>query len=442
MVGLRETELYNILKGRDIFLKDLVGLSPRLNGKEVKVVLEDICFDVAHYYSGKGYKAAHQTVGEMGRLGAPQFIFIKSGFNPQANSVILDEIEYLLAKEEIQVTKSRTGMIWLYTNPNTGECGIGLKSLTHICGGVALKQVITCIEQHQEHDKAFIRTGADAIVRSNIAYDTIYYFGHQAKPRKTKAKEWAAKLQQIDTYIHHKTGYAEVNRESKDDLIAALQRENDRLRKQLGLYNAGGLVRWHFLLGTTLDHKFGGSGAVLKSEIETTATQQLLDFAIGNLRNYAKNNRVLDGLDPNADHNIVTYKSHHETLDANAINEHIGYYIGYKKGIEKLTDKDHSQDTYHLVAVCTRYPETLAQQAGAKWSKLQKGVYKLDLLLDITIVVTSQVEVTPHNSSWLLFSHDKNRVEYALALPENADLPEYIPRLLREDLQLKEALNT
>ncbi|KOR32277.1 hypothetical protein TI05_08255 [Achromatium sp. WMS3] len=181
-----------------------------------------------------------------------------------------------------------------------------------------------------------------------------------------------------------------------------------------------------------------GSGAVLKSEIETTATQQLLDFAISNLRNYAKNNRVLDGLDPNADHNIVTYKSHHETLDANAINEHIGYYIGYKKGIEKLTDKDHSQDTYHLVAVCTRYPETLAQQAGTRWSKLQTGVYKLDWLIDITIVVTSQVEVTPHNSSWLLFSHDKNRVEYALALPEHADLPEYIPRLLREELKVKD----
>ncbi len=201
---IRESELYNILKDRDIFLKDLRQISPMLNGKQAKVILSDVCFDVAHYYSGKGYKAAHQTVGEIGRLGAPQFIFIKSGFNPQANSVILDEIEYLLAKEEIQVTKYRTGMIWLYTNPNTGEYGIGLKSLTHICGSVALKQVLTCIKQHQEHDKAFIRTGADAIVRSNIAYDTIYYFGHQSKPRKAKAKEWATKLQQIDTYIHHR----------------------------------------------------------------------------------------------------------------------------------------------------------------------------------------------------------------------------------------------
>ncbi|KOR31684.1 hypothetical protein TI05_12055 [Achromatium sp. WMS3] len=71
-----KTDLYNILKDREIFLVDLRQNSPKLNGKEVKVLLADICFDVAHYYSGKGYKAAHQTVGEMGRLGAPQFIFI------------------------------------------------------------------------------------------------------------------------------------------------------------------------------------------------------------------------------------------------------------------------------------------------------------------------------------------------------------------------------
>ncbi|KOR33080.1 hypothetical protein TI05_03250 [Achromatium sp. WMS3] len=434
-----ETELYKILKNREIFLVDLRQNSPRLNGKEVHVILAEICFDIAHYYSGKGYKEAHQTVGEMGRLGAPQFVFIKSGFNPHTNKIVLDEIEYLIAKQEIQVTKSRTGMMWMYTNPNTGECGIGLKSITHICGGVALKQVVTYIEKHQDHDRAFIRTGADAIVRSNVAYDTIYYFGHNASPRKTRAKEWAAKLQQIDTYIHQQTGYAETNRESKDDLIAAQQREIERLRKQLGLYNTTGLVRWHFLLGTTLDYKFGGSGAVVKSEIETTATRQLLDFAIGNLKHYAKHHRVLDGLNPNADHNIVTYKSHHETLDVNAINEHIGYYVGYKKGIEKLTDKDHSQDSYHLVAVCTRYPEILAQQAGSKWSKLQDGLYRLDLLIKIIVVVTSQVEIAPHNSSWLLFSHDKERVEYALALPENADIPEYVPRLLREELQMQES---
>ncbi|KOR32464.1 hypothetical protein TI05_07125 [Achromatium sp. WMS3] len=55
MAGLRESDLYKILKDRDIFLKDMAGLSPILNGKEIRSVLHDVCFDIAHYYSGKGY---------------------------------------------------------------------------------------------------------------------------------------------------------------------------------------------------------------------------------------------------------------------------------------------------------------------------------------------------------------------------------------------------
>ncbi|KOR27167.1 hypothetical protein TI04_13835, partial [Achromatium sp. WMS2] len=39
LVGLRATDLYTLLKDKTIFLDTLVGLSPKLNGKEVKVIL-------------------------------------------------------------------------------------------------------------------------------------------------------------------------------------------------------------------------------------------------------------------------------------------------------------------------------------------------------------------------------------------------------------------
>ncbi len=431
---IRDTELYKLLKDKEIFLEEVDKISPNKKGGPVRIILSNICSIFIRYYAGKGYTESIKSMGKILDLGMERFIFDGADFIPRPNSITLDEIEYLVAKEEIQVTKSRTGIIWFYTNPNTGECGIGLKSLTHLCGGVAFKQIASYIEGHKDQNNIFIRSGIDAIVRSNIAYDTIYHFGYNASPRKTKAKEWATKLQQIDVYIHHKTGYAEQDRHVTDELIAALRRENDLLRQQLGLYDEQGIARWHLLLGTTLNYKFGGSGTVVKSEVETTVTPQRVDFVIGNLSDYAKINQILDGLNPQADHNIVTYKSHHETLDTNAINEHIGYYVGYKKGIEKLTDKDHSKDTYHLVAVCTRYPEVLASQAGTKWSQIKTGVYKINWFIDITVVVTSQVEMQPHNSAWLLFSHDQERVEYALSLPENAQIPDYISKLLRDEL--------
>lgn len=71
---IRETDLSNILKDREIFLVDLRKISHKLNGKEAKVILADVCFDIAHYYSGQGYQAAFKTVGDMGRLGAESFI--------------------------------------------------------------------------------------------------------------------------------------------------------------------------------------------------------------------------------------------------------------------------------------------------------------------------------------------------------------------------------
>ncbi|KOR28461.1 hypothetical protein TI04_10930, partial [Achromatium sp. WMS2] len=143
-------------------------------------------------------------------------------------------------------------------------------------------------------------------------------------------------------------------------------------------------------------------------------------------------------LNPQADHNLITYKSHHEALDADAINELIGYFVGYKKSlINASSDRDRSKDTYHLVAVCTRYPEALAKQAGNRWSQLNPGIYRIDWLISIIVVVTSRVVKQPHNSAWLLFSHDRERVEYALRLPENAQIPEYIPRLLRDELDKK-----
>lgn len=192
------------------------------------------------------------------------------------------------------------------------------------------------------------------------------------------------------------------------------------------------------LLGTTLDYQLSGCGAVVKAEVETTATPQRVDFVIENLRSQAKIGGVLDGLNPQADYNIVTYKSHHESLDVDAINEFIGYFVGYKKGVAKAsTDKDHSGDTYHLTAVCTRYSDALVKQAGNKWSQIKDGVYRIELLIDIIVVITSRVEIKPSNSAWLLFSHDKDRIEYALGLPENAIIPYYIPKLLREELERK-----
>ncbi|KOR30248.1 hypothetical protein TI04_06615, partial [Achromatium sp. WMS2] len=133
---IRETLLSNILKNREIFLVDLRKISPRLNGREVKVILASVCFDIAFYYAEKGYKEALKTVGDMGRLGAESFVFYKTGFDItehlQVNRMVVDGIEVLTYATQVEVNKTTTGEVVYYTDRKTGQCGISLTGLYHL----------------------------------------------------------------------------------------------------------------------------------------------------------------------------------------------------------------------------------------------------------------------------------------------------------------------
>ncbi|KOR32115.1 hypothetical protein TI05_09280, partial [Achromatium sp. WMS3] len=248
--GNYETELYKILKGREIFLKDVRGNSPILNGKEIKAILHDVCFDVAHYYSGKGYAEAHATVGKMGRFGTEQFIMIQVGFIPLPESIMLDDIEYLIAKETVQVNKSRQEEVQFFTNPITGKCGIELQGLCYICGGVALKHVKTFLEAQQ--DPYVQANHPQQIVKASICAKVLEHFGHQHKPRKTVAQHWAKTLNPIVPVLHQKTNYqapAVTDRESMLQAeIANLKQEIEHLQQLAHQTRGSGNMDWHDFL--------------------------------------------------------------------------------------------------------------------------------------------------------------------------------------------------
>ncbi|KOR27263.1 hypothetical protein TI04_13650, partial [Achromatium sp. WMS2] len=133
---IRETPLSSILKNREIFLVDLGKISPKLNGREVKVILASVCFDIAYYYSSQGYQEAFKTVGNMGRLGAESFVFYKTGFDItehlQVNRMVVDGIEVLTYATQVEVNKTTTGEVVYYTDRKTGQCGISLTGLYHL----------------------------------------------------------------------------------------------------------------------------------------------------------------------------------------------------------------------------------------------------------------------------------------------------------------------
>ncbi|MBW3599589.1 MAG: hypothetical protein KY475_20245 [Planctomycetes bacterium] len=60
-----------------------------------------------------------------------------------------------------------------------------------------------------------------------------------------------------------------------------------------------------------------------------------------------------------ADHNLVTFKSHHQPLDPWAIKEHVGHSVNYRKMISPSLDQLVPEDMIRLYAVCARFPQNL-----------------------------------------------------------------------------------
>ncbi|NJM11310.1 MAG: hypothetical protein HC889_04930 [Synechococcaceae cyanobacterium SM1_2_3] len=101
-------------------------------------------------------------------------------------------------------------------------------------------------------------------------------------------------------------------------------------------------------------------------------------------------------------HNLLTYKSHHEPLDAWAVEELIGHYVNYRKTLEPIPPPGQ----FGLYAVYARFPVGLTRQVTL--TTVRTGVYRLPVLSQsITIVVLNEVELTDRNALWELFSLDR-----------------------------------
>ncbi len=128
-----------------------------------------------------------------------------------------------------------------------------------------------------------------------------------------------------------------------------------------------------------------------------------------------------DGLENLRAHNLLTYKSHQEALDAWALDELIGHYVNYHKLLvaqqsdTSAAEGDANNNQTHLLpeaafqlyAVATREPLKLLRQLPA--SALQPtdlpGVHDLKWgLRQIRLIVLDAVADTPRNALWEIFS--------------------------------------
>lgn len=168
---------------------------------------------------------------------------------------------------------------------------------------------------------------------------------------------------------------------------------------------------WHRLFGLILTDFFTASPFVVELEKDLSAKKQLLDVVILRKDRGAWTERLPDGLDNLTTHNLISFKSHQESLDDWTLKELTGHYVNYRKQVSPSLQQLLPETDFGLYAVTARYPQNLAGQVP--WQEVQPGVYQCQRGTDnIRVVVLRQLPQKEHNALLHLFSAVPDMIEY------------------------------
>src|SRR5262249_14372432 len=118
-----------------------------------------------------------------------------------------------------------------------------------------------------------------------------------------------------------------------------------------------------------------------------------------------------DGLEDLALHNLITFKSHREALDAWAMKELLGHYVAYRKLVSPSPSELLPESRFRLYAVCARFPHNLSGQVP--WQQRQAGVYDCRWGTDeVRVVVAGELPREAHNAPLHLFSASPDLVGF------------------------------
>jgi hypothetical protein len=174
------------------------------------------------------------------------------------------------------------------------------------------------------------------------------------------------------------------------------------------------VIPWHRLFGLTLTDLFFNSAYEVELEKDLSLKQQLLDVVIIKKKAGPPPAVLPDGLENLAAHNLLTYKSHQESLDGWTIEELCGHYVNYRKQISPSFDKLLPAEDFRLFAVSTRYPGKLADQV--EFIPAAPGIFDVPWgVRTIRVIVLSRIRQSEANAPWLMFSAESDKVKFGAA---------------------------
>ncbi len=168
---------------------------------------------------------------------------------------------------------------------------------------------------------------------------------------------------------------------------------------------------FHRIFGLAWFDFFQGTPITVTPEIDLSLKQQLLDLAIFRPGLDPIARPLPDGFEDMGAHNLVTFKSYQESLDAWALYEEVSHYVNYRKQYSPSMQDLLPQSDFRLFAVCVRFPQNLAREV--ELTPIRAGVYEVRVLtLRIRIIVVHQLPEEKQNAMLHLFSADLKQIHY------------------------------
>ncbi|MGL4550265.1 MAG: hypothetical protein ACRC33_03675, partial [Gemmataceae bacterium] len=205
------------------------------------------------------------------------------------------------------------------------------------------------------------------------------------------------------------------------------------------------LIPWHKLFGMAWIDLFRGTPVVVEMEKDLSIQQQRLDVLILRREAGPLAFTLPDGFEDLGPHNLITYKSHHDALDAWALTELTGHFVAYRKLVSPTTDDLLPLTDFRLFAVCARSPALLRRQVTM--TQMREGVYDVPYFLGaIRLLAVNELPLQEQNAVMCLFAGNRPVIEYGQAhhrirSPEMSSLMDLLyRRYVMEGILMPDAL--
>lgn len=182
----------------------------------------------------------------------------------------------------------------------------------------------------------------------------------------------------------------------------------------------------------------------VEAELDLSLKQQFIDLVLIRKGLGPIPRRLPDGFEDLGGHNLITFKSHQESLDAWSLWELVGHFVNYRKQSSPSFQELIPEANYRLFAVCARFPQGLAKRFSLH--PMQAGVYEVrEMALRIRIIVVSQLPLAEQNAMLHLFSAQEDLLRYGQEhyRPHSQETSSLLYNLLQEyneDLDMPEKM--